>query len=235
MALAGRPVLALVPARGGSKGVPRKNLRLLAGRPLVVWSLLAARQAAAVDAVYLSSDDAEILAQAAPVGAIPLPRPADAASDTASAVAVVEHFIAALPAPLREQDPYLVYLQPTSPCRSARHIDAALAAMAEAGTHTLLSVVETEKSPYKSFGLDQQGRIKSLFDERLSNARRQDLPRTFFPNGAIYVFRLSDFAERGGFPSNGSLPFVMSAADSIDIDTEADLLLAARHLEQTHG
>lgn len=235
MPLNGHPVLALVPARGGSKGVLRKNLRLLAGKPLVQWTLEAARNTQAVDQVYLSSDDEQILACASATGATPLPRPADAASDTASAIEVVLHFIATLPEDVRARDPYLVYLQPTSPCRSSQHLDAALAAMAKAGAHTLLSVVEAAKSPYKSFGLDGHGRLKSLFDERLSNARRQDLPRTFFPNGAIYVFRLSDFAERGGFPSNGSVPFEMSEEDSIDIDNEADLQRAAHYLDPTHG
>lgn len=234
--IANHPVLALVPARGGSKGVPRKNLRVLAGKPLVVWTLEAALDASVVDAVYLSSDDSEILACGLQVGAIALERPAVAASDTASALDVVDHFIATLPATLVELDPYLVYLQPTSPCRNARHINAALAAMAAVGAHTVLSVVEPDKSPYKSFGLDGQGRLKSLFDERLSNARRQDLPKTYFPNGAIYVFRLSDYRTRGGFPSDGSLPLVMDMDASIDIDTEDDFLRALQILETTpHG
>jgi CMP-N-acetylneuraminic acid synthetase len=97
--------------------------------------------------------------------------------------------------------------------------------------HTLISVVEMSKSPYKSFGLDTEGRLQSIFDERLSNVRRQDLPPAYLPNGAIYIFRISDYRERGGIPSNGSVPFIMSEADSLDVDTEADI----RYLEYVLG
>lgn len=89
-----------------------------------------------------------------------------------------------------------------------------------------MSVSEAENSPFKMFTLDANGRLQSLFDEKLSNARRQDLPPVFAPNGAIYVFRVSEFNARGGFPSNGSMPFAMNANDSLDIDTEDDICRA---------
>jgi CMP-N-acetylneuraminic acid synthetase len=95
--------------------------------------------------------------------------------------------------------------------------------MIEQNSVTLVSVTELIESPFKSFKLDSNNRLQSLFDEKLSNARRQDLPTVYIPNGAIYVFRVSDFVEHGGFPSNGSLPFIMNKLDSIDIDTEEDI------------
>lgn len=229
------PVLALIPARGGSKGIPRKNLALLAGRPLIDHTIQAARGASWVDEVWVSSDDEEILAVAQCAGATPLRRPDRHAGDDASAVGVVEHFFEQLPENLRARNPLIVYLQPTSPLRRAEHIDAALQSMVDRHARTLLSVTECEKSPFKTFRLDDSQRLISLFDEKLSNARRQDLPVAYLPNGAIYVFSVDDFEARGGFPSNGSVPFIMNARDSIDIDTPDDLARVAYIIGEQNG
>lgn len=223
MTLSTSPVIGLIPARGGSKGVPGKNMRRIAGSPLIDFSILAALQSNHIDSVYVSSDDPAILRHAQTMGATGIVRPDEFATDTASAVEVVEHFIGTLPNTLLQEDPYIVYLQPTSPLRTARQIDDALEQMLGANAQSLMSVSEAEKSPFKMFTLDAKGRLQSLFDEKLSNARRQDLPAVFSPNGAIYVFRVSEFKMRGGFSSNGSIPFVMSANYSLDIDTEDDI------------
>ena len=231
----GKIVLALIPARGGSKGVRRKNLRMVGGKPLLDYTVSAARRSALIDRAFVSSENPEILELAVRLRAEPVERPVDFATDEASAVDVVRHFIDWLPEALRGQDPCIVYLQPTSPLRTSEHIDAALRRMVELNKSTLLSVTELAISPYKSFSIDQNGQLQSLFDEKLSNYRRQDLPVTYKPNGAIYVFRISDFLERGGFPSNGSVPFVMSESESVDVDTEEDLILVEKILEQLHG
>lgn len=231
MILNTNPVIGLIPARGGSKGVPRKNMRVISGKPLIAFSILAAQQSRHIDSVYVSSNDQAILRHAQTMGATGIVRPDEFASDTASAFEVVNHFIGMLPNVLLQEDPYIVYLQPTSPFRTARHIDGALEQMLAEKSHSIVSVSEMEKSPFKSFTLDANGRLQSLFDEKLSNARRQDLPAVFVPNGAIYVFRVSEFKARGDFPSNGSVPFIMSQEDSLDIDTEDDI----RHAEMILG
>jgi CMP-N,N'-diacetyllegionaminic acid synthase len=223
MSLAGTKVIALVPARGGSKGLARKNLRRLGGRSLVRIALDGAREARLVDEVYLSSDDAEILAEGRAAGIRTLVRPTEWASDTASAVDVVRHFLEVLPPDLLQANPYLVYLQPTSPRRSGAHIDAALQQMAASKGEAVISVVELTKSPFKAFRLSSDQRLQALFDEQLTNQNRQQLPRTYAANGAIYAFRLQDFVARGGFPSNGSVPYLMSVEDSVDVDTLGDL------------
>ncbi|HJV88511.1 MAG TPA: acylneuraminate cytidylyltransferase family protein [Noviherbaspirillum sp.] len=227
MAINNHVVIGLIPARGGSKGVLRKNLRMIGGKPLVGFTIQAALSSRYIDATYLSSDDDEILAYGENNGVKPMRRPSELSSDTASAVGVVKHFLDALQPHLVGQDPYIVYLQPTSPLRSGIHIDAALLQMMMQQAHSLMSVVEMAKSPFKSFSLDDHGRLKSIFDEAMSNQRRQDLPKAYMPNGAIYVFRSSEFLSKGGFPSNGSVPFMMSQDESIDIDTEEDV----RHIE----
>jgi CMP-N-acetylneuraminic acid synthetase len=198
-------------------------MRKIAGRPLIDYSILAALQSNHINSVYVSSDDPSILRHAQSMGAIGILRPEEFATDTASAVGVVEHFIGTLPNTSLREDPYIVYLQPTSPLRTARHIDDAFEQMQAANAQSLMSVSESDRSPFKMFTLDAEGRLQSLFDEKLSNARRQDLPTVFAPNGAIYVFRVSEFKARGGFPSNGSMPFVMNVNDSLDIDTEDDI------------
>lgn len=217
------PVIGLIPARGGSKGVLGKNMRRIAGKPLIDFSILAAQESSHIDRVYVSSDDPDILQHAQTMGATGIVRPDEFATDTASALEVVEHFISTLPNALLKEDSYIVYLQPTSPLRTARHIDDALEQMLSANAQSLVSVSETERSPFKMFTLDAKGRLQSLFDEMLSNSRRQDLPAVFAPNGAIYVFQVSEFKARGGFPSNGSMPFIMNGNDSLDIDTEDDI------------
>jgi CMP-N-acetylneuraminic acid synthetase len=224
MAFNQRPVLALVPARGGSKGVPRKNLRLMRGRPLVAHTLEAALHSTYVDKVYLSSDDEEILEVGRSMNVESLRRTAAAASDTATAAEVVFDFIGRLSPGEIGGNPFLVYLQPTSPLRNAAHIDGAFREMGSKGATTAVSVVELTKTPYKSFVLSPEGLLQSLFEEKLSNANRQSLPAAYYPNGAIYIFPVSYFVENRGFPSNGSLPFFMSENESLDIDSEEDIL-----------
>ena len=222
----GNRVIALIPARGGSKGFPRKNIALLAGKPLIVYTIEAAQDSLLVDEIWVSSDDKEILSIAAACGVRTLMRPLELAYDYSSAAGVVEHFISELRPEVCKADPLIIYLQPTSPLRNATHIDSALLALSAVGASSTLSVVEAEKSPFKSFQIDGEGRLRSLFDERLSNECRQALPRCYFPNGAIYAFTLTSFELRRGFPSNGSLPFIMSAEHSIDIDNADDFARA---------
>lgn len=233
--LMNRLVLALIPARKGSKGLPGKNRALLLGRPLLDYTLDAAIGARSIDETWLSSDDDEILSLGARRGVRTLRRPDSFASDTASAMDVVDHWLSVLPDHIKAQDPLLVYLQPTSPLRTAGHIEQSLTLLEASKASCLLSVVEMDKSPYKAFKADENGRLQSLFDERLSNQRRQDLPKVYLPNGAIYIFGLSDYLNRGGFPSNGSLSFEMSRDDSTDIDDQSDMDKVQRILEKRHG
>lgn len=223
MSLNDRPVLALIPARSGSKGLSGKNMREVNGVPLLGYSLRAALDSKYVNEVYLTSNDELALSYGEEVGVISIRRPVEYSTDTASANDVVEHFLKTLSESLLKQDPYIIYLQPTSPLRTSKHIDDALDKMLEQGLNKLISVVEMTKSPFKSFVLDKQGCLQSLFDERMTNQRRQDLPAVYAANGAIYVFCLSDFSEKNTFPSNGSYPYVMSEVDSLDIDVEEDL------------
>ncbi len=224
--------VALIPARGGSKGVRRKNLRDIAGKPLLQHTVDAAKGCPSITSIYLSSEDDEILAAGEAMGCTLVRRPPALAQDASAANDVVFDFFAQVP--LADSD-VILYLQPTSPLRTSAHLDDALAQMAAAGAPGLVAVTELDKSPYKAFGLDADGRLESLFGETYSNYGRQQLPRTYMPNGAIYIFTKRFFVERGGFPSNGSLPYIMSEAESVDIDTENDLEVAGRMMEQRNA
>jgi CMP-N-acetylneuraminic acid synthetase len=229
------PVLALIPARGGSKGIHRKNMRLVLGRPLVSFTIDAALNSNIIESIYLSSDDDEILRFGKDCGIEVIVRPSKFSSDEASASDVVQHFISQISKDLYIKDPYIIYLQPTSPLRTASCIDDAFSLMKREGAHTLISLVEFEKSPFKTFSIDENGRLQSIFQEKISNARRQDLPSAYIPNGAIYIFRISDFLERNGFPSNGAIPYLMSKECSIDIDTETELNCVESIMNETNG
>lgn len=217
------PILALIPARGGSKGISRKNLALVCSRPLVWHTLRAAQMTPCVSEVWLSSDDDEILAIGSEVGVHTLKRPLEFSNDEASAVFVVQHFLNVLSVDILALDPIVLYLQPTSPMRNASHIIEALELMQQEEAKSVVSVVAQRHSPFKSFRLDSRGRLQSLFDETLSNARRQDLPQTYIPNGAIYGFYASEFNSRRGFPSNDGAAYIMSERESLDVDTPEDL------------
>ncbi len=226
-------IIALIPARGGSKGVHRKNMREVNGHPLIYYTLQAAINSKYIDDIYLSSDDESTCAYGKKMGINVINRPKEYSSDMASANSVVKHFLSILPKTLREQNPFIVYLQPTSPLRTSKHIDNGFENMFQKNFMKLISVVEATKSPFKSFVVNKQGHLKTLFDEKMTNKRRQDLPSTYYPNGAIYVFQMSEFNKKEAFPSNGSYPYIMLQKDSIDIDIEEDFEILSNRLKST--
>ena len=225
-------VISLIPARGGSKGVKRKNLYPLCGHPLIDYTIQASLDSTEVDETYVSSDDAEIIEYSRKKGAKVVVRPDSYATDTSSSVDVVQHFISFLKNSEKLDNVIIVYLQPTSPLRTEKHIDQSLGLLRSKNKTELVSVSEMCSSPYKSFKINEHGQLESLFDESLSNARRQDLPISYIPNGAIYVFSADKFVRHGGFPSNGSIPYIMTKRDSVDVDSIDDIKIAEKILKE---
>lgn len=235
MAFQNHSVFALVPARGCSKGVPGKNLRNVKGRPLLEYTLDAASGSSFIDCTYVSSDDARILEVGRRMGAKTIVRPALAASDTATANEVVAHFLLNLEAQDLVEDPYIIYLQPTSPLRTSVHIDDAFMLMESRKENIVVSVVELEKTPYKSFTMNERGLLRAIFSERMSSSNRQTLPVAYYPNGAIYIFLISEFVKRGNFPCDDGVPFEMNERDSLDIDSEEDFAILDSIMENYDG
>jgi CMP-N-acetylneuraminic acid synthetase len=216
----------LIPARGGSKGVPNKNLRRLNGKPLFEYAIDAAFECQFIDEIILSSDSDEILKLGEKLGVVTHVRSLLAASDISTASQVVLDVIFDKFKHNLSKDNYFVYLQPTSPFRTGAHITSAFELMGQHCVDGCISVIRMLQSPYKSYVMNSQGRLKSIFDEEKTNANRQTLPIAYYPNGAIYIFTASDFLRKNSFPTNGSVPLIMSPEDSIDIDTEQDFFKA---------
>ncbi len=212
-----RRVLAVVPARGGSKGVPRKNIRPVAGKPLLAYTVEAAICASTLDRIVVSSEDREILELAADLGVEPLPRPAELATDTATGDEVLLHAIEAVPG-----YDYVVLLQPTSPLRRAEDIDAAVNLCQETGAPLCVSVSIVEKSPWWMFTVGDEGRLKPLLPGPMPS-RRQDSPEVLMLNGAVYVASVTWLRGLGGMDYTQAVPYCMPASRSLDVDTEDDL------------
>lgn len=221
----GRSVLVLIPARGGSKGLPGKNVADLGGRPLVAWSVAAARGSAYVDDCVLSSDDDAIIAAAVAAGCeVPFRRPAELAADETGALAVVAHAVEQLRSAGRSYD-YVVLLQPTSPLRTAADVDAALELCVRSGAPACVSVCRVDKAPEWMFRLDNRDLLRPVLGEEPRALRRQDLPPTVALNGAVYVGRTEQVLDHGGFLLAGTVAYQMPKSRSVDIDDELDLAL----------
>ncbi|MGM4906784.1 acylneuraminate cytidylyltransferase family protein [Tardiphaga sp. 866_E4_N2_1] len=216
----GKPVLALIPARGGSKGVPHKNIRQLGGKPLIAWTIDAAKASRYVDRIVLSTDDPNIIAHAERHGCeVPFVRPAALATDQAESMDVVRHALKALAI----ADGYVVLLQPTSPMRRADDIDGALECCVNSGALSCVSVCEPDKSPYWMLTMGSDRKVHSLFPEDQIPARRQDAPSVVALNGAVYVAPASHLVAGGNFLTKHTVGYPMPKERSFDIDTELDL------------
>jgi CMP-N-acetylneuraminic acid synthetase len=217
-------VLALIPARGGSKGIPRKNLVPLGGRPLLAWTIDAAQGASSVTRVVVSTDDDEIAGVAERAGTEVLRRPAALAGDETPMSDVVRHAVDEL-GPLD----VLVLLQPTSPLRRGEHVDGAVAVLRESGADGVVSVCEVPHNfePGSLMRLDGD-RLAPLGD---SPPRRQDKPTLYGRNGpavlALRADRIGDDLYGGDLRA-----YVMDAESSLDVDTEDDLRVAGLLLSE---
>lgn len=219
--IAGERALGLIPARGGSKGIPGKNTRPLAGKPLIAWTIEAARRSRWLDQVVLTSDSSEIQDVARAFGCdVPFTRPAALAADETPGIDPVLHALDVL----GDGFGWVVLLQPTSPLRTEADIDGAIDLCLGMGAPACVSVTPTPHSPYWTFLIDDQARMRPVVD--LPGARRQDLPATFLLNGAVYVSRVAPLRAARSFLQPETVGYVMPSERSIDIDTPLDLKLA---------
>ena len=217
-------VLAIIPARGGSKGLPRKNVLPVCGLPLIAWTVRAALGASCIVRTVVSTDDDEIADVARQAGAeVPFRRPAELATDTATSADVVAHVLESL----CWQGP-AVLLQPTTPLRTAGDIDAAHTLWRNSGAPSCVSVCEVVESPWLMFSIDGSGVLQRLLQEPLGGLRRQDLPRAFILNGVLYFVEGARFLQDRQFLHPETVGYTMPACRSVDIDTAADMAEAER-------
>ncbi len=226
MRLASARVLAIVPARGGSKGLARKNVRPFLGRPLIVHSIDAALGCPLVDLCVVSTEDAEIRSVALEGGARVIDRPPELATDGASSSDVVLHALDVLAAEGAVPD-VVVLLQPTSPLRNAKHLTDCLDRFLASDAESSLSVTRVEHHPYKNFCMEN-GELIPLFNASYLHMPRQDLPDVFRQNGAIYAVRRDSFLRTHSFYVPPAQPYPMSQNESVDIDTLMEFEFAER-------
>jgi N-acylneuraminate cytidylyltransferase/CMP-N,N'-diacetyllegionaminic acid synthase len=220
-------VLGLIPARGGSKGVPRKNIRELDGLPLIAYSIQAGLAATAIDSVVVSTDD-ERIAQVADSydGRVPFTRPPELATDEAPTAPVVTHALETLQDGDEEYDVFIL-LQPTSPLRTATHVDEAYSKYINSNADSLISAYPTYETRWKQ---TPEGAEQLNYTD--ARKRRQDREPEYVINGAIYITDVDEFLRTKKVITGTTKLYRMSERESIDIDTPFDLWLAKKILTE---
>lgn len=223
-----KKVLAIIPARGGTKRLPRKNILDLAGKPLIAWSIEAALGSKYIDSVIVSTDDTEIAKISIEYGAeVPFIRPNELATDESSSVSVVLHAINMLKEK-REEYEYTLLLQPTSPLRTTENIDKSIELLSSSYSDALVSVCEVEHNPLWSNTLPQDDDFSNFLDHSIMNKRSQDMKQYYRLNGAIYLcLNKRLFEEKTFFIKDKIIAYKMSQEESVDIDNKVDFCLAS--------
>jgi CMP-N,N'-diacetyllegionaminic acid synthase len=223
----GKRILAVIAARGGSKGLPRKNIRILAGKPLIVWTIEKALKSSYLDKIIVSTDDREIAEIAKDSGAqVPFLRPSALASDHANSVDVVEHAINFL----REKSElfdYIALLEPTSPLRKDSDIDRAVEALVNAGDNadSLVSLGKISlEHPWVAKKIDEQGFMAPFVENAEEVTRRQELKDAFFPYGVIYLSSISSLLRNRTFYPNRTIPLFIERWQCYEIDDIYDFI-----------
>ncbi|MBI2526479.1 MAG: acylneuraminate cytidylyltransferase family protein [Candidatus Rokubacteria bacterium] len=224
---AARPyAFGVIPARGGSKGLPGKNLRKLGALSLIGQAIASAREARLLSRVVVSTDSAEIAEEARQHGAeVPFLRPAELASDQAGMLPVLQHAVRWLEGAAGVRPDLVVTLQPTSPFRAGEEIDRAITKVLETGADSAQTLCEASYHPYFMKTLDGD-RTVALFPAGHTFVRRQDAPPVYQPSGAVYVTRYATLMGRGHILGEDNRGVVMGFEASVNIDTEWDFLLA---------
>jgi len=217
----GKTILAVIPARGGSKGIPKKNISPVLGKPLIYWTIEEAKKSKHIDRLILSSDDRETMDIASKYGCeVPFVRPKELSDDYASGIDAVLHAVDSI----GQHYDYVLFLQPTSPLRTTEDIDKCIEMCISEEAPACVSVTVVDKSPYWMFFLDKSSLLDTpvISNEGLKR-RRQDVNQAYILNGALYFARTDWLKEKKVFVTEETLAYTMPKERSIDIDTELDL------------
>ncbi len=219
----GNTVLAIIPARAGSKGILNKNIKLLDGKPLIGWTIDEALKSNYLDNIMVTTDSNEIVEIANKYGAeTPFIRPQEYSDDSATGNDVIIHTLKWFDEYGSKYD-FFVYLQPTSPLRKSVHISEVLEMLVnDSLTTSVVSVCESKKHPFWMKKIDNDGYLEDFLKPIELYPNRQDLPKVFSPNGAIYASNWNVYLEDKSFYKKRCLPYVMDEKSSIDLDTIND-------------
>ena len=221
--ISGRKILAIVPARGGSKGLPGKNVRSLCGRPLIQWSIDTALACKEIDAVVVSTDDEQIAWVAAAAGAeVPFLRPPALADDTASSTNVVIHALDFLESKGRVFDIVLL-LEPTSPLREVADIQVALQRMVDTKAAAIVSVCRAESThPAFMFRSNEESRLEPFLSTSPTGLRRQEIEPLFYLDGTLYASTVEALRQQRSFYHEDTLAYEVAKWKALEIDDIED-------------
>ena len=221
-------ILAIVPARGGSKGLPRKNIKPLAKKPLIAWTINEARKSKYIDRLIVSTDDKEIAEISRKYGAeVPFLRPRELAADNSKSIDVILHALEWLENKRVEIYDLVILLQPTSPLRISKDINNALKLLfSKKEARVIVSVCKAEQPSHWTGTLPANGCMKDFSKDGIRNMSRQELPTFYRLNGAIYLAYRDYLKEQKSFFGNKTFAYVMPVERSVDIDNEMDFKLA---------
>jgi CMP-N,N'-diacetyllegionaminic acid synthase len=227
-----KTILAIIPARGGSKGIKGKNLLKVHGKPLLAWSIEQAKASLYIDRLVLSSEDEEIIKVAKSYGCeVPFVRPRELATDVSPTIDTIHHAMSHLD---KAYD-YLVLLQATSPLRTSGDIDRCISICHKGGVSSCVSFTEVEQSPFWMYRMHDDSRMIPILGKEDQSARRQDNPKCYIKNGAVYVARWESLLDSDSFVTNDTLPYIMPHERSLDIDTPLDLLILEAYLNRKNN
>lgn len=216
-------MIAIIPARGGSKGLPRKNIKTLCGKPLISYTIRAALESKYIEDVYVSTDDLEIAKISKSYGAkVPFMRPQELANDNSKAIDAYLYTMDKLINEFNVNDREFVVLLPTSPLRDSVEINNAVELFYKKQAKTVISVVESEHPVtwYKTVTSD--GRLNDFLKGIDNSLNRQEVEKTYLPNGAIYIFDYKALKENYSYYNYETYAYIMQKNKSIDIDTPLD-------------
>jgi len=221
-----KKILAIIPARGGSKGLPNKNIKLLNGKPLIAWTIEQAKSSKYIDDIFVTTDCNDIAAVSNQFGVeVPFLRPAELASDTSSSMDVVEHVISHFKQQSVTFD-YIVLLEPTSPLRKENDIDNAISmCVLDSSADGIISVGEVHmEHPMIVKKIDTDGKITSYIDDVKKITQRQQADKAYFPYGVIYMIKNEVFESKKIFYTNNIIPYYIERWQNYEVDDIYDFI-----------
>lgn len=226
-------VLAIILARGGSKRIKNKNIRLLNGKPLIYWTIDSAKRSKYIDRLIVSTDSKDISDIARTFGAeVPFLRPKHLALDTTTSESALLHAVKWIDENEKKSYSYILLLQPTSPLRTTQHIDKALETLIGKKAHSLISVTQLHKSPSLTYRVNKNISIHNLSDSNNVVCGSKKDENIYYQNGALYIIRTDIFFKSNHLSSAKTIFYPMNKYESIDIDEESDLKLAEFVMKQ---
>jgi len=214
----GKTILAIIPARGGSKGIPRKNIKELAGKPLIAWTIEEAKKSKYIDRLILSSDDEEIITVAKEWGCeVPFVRPKELATDSSPSIDFVLHAINNID----KQFDYICLLQPTSPLRNVDDINNCILYCIDNNSNSCVTISEVEKHPYYMYELSKNNNLIKVLPNT-GVLRRQDLPKIYEVNGSVYLNNVDFLKLNKIFIDKSTNGYIIPKERAVDIDSDLD-------------